>query len=89
MTTYSERPQSAHHTDFLANNAQVLAITAFFAVCVVVFSVTTDTFLSEGNVLNILRQAAPLLIIAVAMTFVITTGGIDLSVGLPWPLPTL
>ena len=33
------------------------------------------------NLLNILRQSAPLLIVAVAMTFVITTGGIDLSVG--------
>jgi simple sugar transport system permease protein len=34
----------------------------------------------RGNLLNILRQIAPLMIVAVAMTFVITTGGIDLSV---------
>jgi simple sugar transport system permease protein len=34
-----------------------------------------------GNVLNVVRQAAPVLIVAVAMTFVIVTGGIDLSVG--------
>ena len=33
------------------------------------------------NLLNLLRQSAPMLIVAVAMTFVITTGGIDLSVG--------
>ena len=45
------------------------------------FSVTTDTFLTPGNILNLLRQAAPMLVVAVAMTFVITTGGIDLSVG--------
>ena len=37
--------------------------------------------LSRVNLLNLLRQSAPLLIVAVAMTFVITTGGIDLSVG--------
>ena len=48
---------------------------------VVVFSLVTDTFLTQANLLNILRQIAPLMIVAVAMTFVITTAGIDLSVG--------
>jgi simple sugar transport system permease protein len=38
-------------------------------------------FISTGNLLNLLRQATPTLIVSVAMTFVITTGGIDLSVG--------
>lgn len=47
----------------------------------VFFSVTTDTFLTAGNLLNVVRQAAPILIVSVAMTFVIITGGIDLSVG--------
>jgi simple sugar transport system permease protein len=41
----------------------------------------TQTFLTTGNILNVLRQAAPTLIVAVAMTLVITSGGIDLSVG--------
>ena len=41
----------------------------------------TDAFLSATNLLNILRQAAPILVVAVAMTFVIITAGIDLSVG--------
>lgn len=41
----------------------------------------SDAFLSTGNLLNLLRQSAPMLIVAMAMTFVITTGGIDLSVG--------
>lgn len=59
----------------------VASIAAFFAVVVVLFAVITDTFLTEGNLLNILRQIAPLMIVAVAMTFVITTAGIDLSVG--------
>jgi len=59
----------------------VVSIAVFFAVMVVVFSLITDTFLTEANLLNILRQIAPLMIVAVAMTFVITTAGIDLSVG--------
>jgi simple sugar transport system permease protein len=41
----------------------------------------TSTFLTTGNILNVIRQAAPILIVAVAMTLVITTAGIDLSVG--------
>ena len=38
-------------------------------------------FLSYGNVTNVLARSAFIGIIAVGMTFVITTGGIDLSVG--------
>ena len=48
---------------------------------VLLFATVTDAFSSRVNLLNLLRQSAPLLIVAVAMTFVITTGGIDLSVG--------
>ncbi len=59
----------------------VLSIAVFFVVMTVTFSLITDTFLTETNLLNILRQIAPLMIVAVAMTFVITTAGIDLSVG--------
>ncbi len=59
----------------------VASIAAFFVVMVVLFSANTETFLTQANLLNILRQTAPLMIVAVAMTFVITTAGIDLSVG--------
>jgi ribose transport system permease protein len=44
-------------------------------------SVTTDTFLTTRNFLNILDQATVLGILAVGMTFVILIGGIDLAVG--------
>jgi simple sugar transport system permease protein len=63
------------------DNGGVLSIAAFFVVMAVTFSLITDTFLTEANLLNIVRQIAPLMIVAVAMTFVITTAGIDLSVG--------
>jgi len=45
------------------------------------FALTTDAFFTSGNLLNLVRQSAPTMIVAVAMTFVITTAGIDLSVG--------
>lgn len=81
MASYSERQTGSRLNDFLTDHAQVLSIALFFSLCVLVFSLSTSTFLTTGNLLNILRQAAPILIVAVAMTFVITTAGIDLSVG--------
>lgn len=68
-------------TAFFAENAQVSSIAAFLLFCVIGFSLSTDAFMSNANLLNLMRQSAPLMIVAVAMTFVITTGGIDLSVG--------
>jgi len=78
---YSERGKGSNLADFLAEHAQVLSISFFFIACVVFFSATTSTFLTSANLLNVLRQAAPILVVAVAMTFVIITAGIDLSVG--------
>lgn len=40
-----------------------------------------DNFLTEANLQNILRQNSMLALVALGMTFVILTGGIDLSVG--------
>ena len=67
--------------EFLSHNAQVSSIAVFLMVCIIGFSLSTDAFFTSSNLLNLLRQSAPLMIVAVAMTFVITTGGIDLSVG--------
>lgn len=44
-------------------------------------SLAGDAFLSPDNFANIVRQVSVIAIIAVGMTFVILTGGIDLSVG--------
>lgn len=81
MVTYTERSQGSALADFVGEHAQVLSIALFLLLCVVVFGLGTEAFLSAGNILNVVRQAAPILIVAVAMTLVITTGGIDLSVG--------
>lgn len=53
----------------------------FLAVFCVVLSVTTSGFLTEKNIINVLRQVSYNGVIAVGMTFVIITGNIDLSVG--------
>ena len=44
-------------------------------------SVTTASFATGNNMANLLRQGSMIAILAVGQTFVIITGGIDLSVG--------
>lgn len=54
-----------------------------FVVLFLFFAITQNSngFLSSTNLLNILRQTAIISVMAVAMTFVIASGEIDLSVG--------
>ena len=47
----------------------------------VIFSLTTDVFLTWRNALNVIDQITVLGILAIGMTAVIVIGGIDLSVG--------
>jgi ribose transport system permease protein len=51
------------------------------ALIVIVLSVISDDFLTVSNIFNVLRQISINALIAFGMTFVILTGGIDLSVG--------
>lgn len=48
---------------------------------IVFFSINSPFFLTTANVINIIRQIAIIGICAAGMTFVILTGGIDLSTG--------
>ncbi len=50
-------------------------------VIILFFTVTTDTFLTSKNILNICRQISMIGICSVGMTMVLLTGGIDISVG--------
>jgi ribose transport system permease protein len=46
-----------------------------------IFALSSSVFLSSANLMNIGRQTAVVALVSVGMTFVIITGGIDLSVG--------
>ena len=48
---------------------------------ILLFTFLTPNFMSTNNVVNILRQASINIVLAVGVTLVILTGGIDLSVG--------
>ena len=50
-------------------------------VLVVIFSVASPNFLRVNNLLNVLRQVAVIGILTAGMTYVIISGGMDLTVG--------
>ena len=56
-------------------------VIAFAVLCVVGVSTAGERFASVDNVMTILRLAAVIGVLSIGMTFVITGGGIDLSVG--------
>ena len=56
-------------------------ILVVLALLVMFFSAMTSSFLSVQNLFNIFRQVSITGIVAVGMTYVLLTGGLDLSVG--------
>ena len=52
------------------------------AVTVVFFAAMNPVFLQPGNLSNVLQGSAILMIVALGMTLIVATGGIDLSVGI-------
>ncbi|WP_175578103.1 ABC transporter permease subunit [Indiicoccus explosivorum] len=67
----------AANTSFL----QKVGPLAGLILIVLIISILNPDFLSLTNILNVLRQVSINALIAFGMTFVILTGGIDLSVG--------
>jgi ribose transport system permease protein len=64
---------------FLAKDG--VAIGVFLVVVIAIFSFLNPAFLSLNNFGNVAVQSAFILILAVGTTFVLTAGGIDLSIG--------
>lgn len=58
-----------------------LTLFALLLVLWLILGLSTTTFWTANNIANLLRQGAMIAILAVGQTFVIITGGIDLSVG--------
>jgi len=62
------------------NFGKLQSLIALFILCIV-FAVLSDKFFTVANGLNVMRQISVNICIAVGMTLVIITAGIDLSVG--------
>lgn len=77
LTETEERDARARIGTFAQKQGALILLVL---VCVVA-TARYEAFLMPENLLNVLRQNSMLGIIAVGMTFVILTGGIDLSVG--------
>ncbi len=60
---------------------EVAGILPILVIICILFAFLSPNFLTGGNIINILRQASINIVLATGMTFVILTGGIDLSVG--------
>jgi len=60
---------------------QVVSVTVALIVMVIVFGVINPSFFSGENTTNLLRQIVPIMIIGIGQSFVMITGGIDLSIG--------
>lgn len=87
MTTDLQRRESRSAADPASGRprrpAQLgqLVVPALLIVEVLVFSLLTDTFLTGGNIANILLNSADLALIAGGLTLVVILGGIDVSTG--------
>ncbi|GIP55025.1 MULTISPECIES: ABC transporter permease subunit [Paenibacillus] len=79
MTTKNEA--SAAKGFQLSQITQKLGPLLGLAILIIIVSILNPSFLEPLNILNLLRQVSINALIAFGMTFVILTGGIDLSVG--------
>ena len=65
----------------LGDLMQTVGILPILILIVAVFGFIAPNFFTDANLLNITRQASINIVLAAGMTFIILTGGIDLSVG--------
>ncbi|QIB35989.1 ABC transporter permease [Ancylobacter pratisalsi] len=77
MSDAAARPLNGFRLPSLSALGPLLAL----ILLVVLGALLNDNFLSSGNITNVLARSAFIGMIAVGMTFVITSGGLDLSVG--------
>lgn len=66
---------------FITANARQAGTVGVFILLCLVLSILTPHFLTTSNLLNVAQQTVINAVIAVGLTFVILSGGIDLSVG--------
>jgi ribose transport system permease protein len=67
--------------DLTSSLIQLAGMLPVLILICILFAVLTPNFLTENNIINVVRQASINIVLAAGMTFVILTGGIDLAVG--------
>ena len=66
---------------FSRRTVQNLVLLIILILFLIIFTIINPRFFSQRNITNIIRQSVAVLIMGCAMTFVINSGAIDLSVG--------
>lgn len=61
---------------FLKHNTLII-----FFILLIISSIASPSFLTKQNIFNVLRQQAPIVVMALGILLVLLTGGIDLSAG--------
>jgi len=84
MTEFRNAPRSPL-TNTVAR-IRSLDVVLVLAALVVAVSVAQPTFLQFGNLANVLGQWSPVMVMGVGMTYVVITGGFDLSVAATYSL---
>lgn len=60
---------------------QIVTVTIGLIVICVAFGLINPRFMSKENMINLLRQTVPFIIIGIGQSYVLITGNIDLSIG--------
>jgi ribose transport system permease protein len=80
-TTQTAAVAADKRKEFTRSMIQMAGMVPVLVVICVLFAFLTPNFLTQNNMVNVVRQASINIVLAAGMTFVILTGGIDLAVG--------
>src|ERR1700687_3626074 len=80
-TTDTSALAAAKRKEFTRSMIELAGMLPVLIVICILFAVLTPNFLTQNNIVNVVRQASINIVLAAGMTFVILTGGIDLAVG--------
>ncbi|MCC8179323.1 MAG: ABC transporter permease [Planctomycetes bacterium] len=81
MAEKTAAARSGGKNRYVAGLRNVIGILVAFVALFIILSVITNSFLTSQNLFNVTRQITVNMFLTCGMTFVILTGGIDLSVG--------
>src|ERR1700758_4878610 len=80
-TTETSALAAAKRKEFTRTMIELAGMLPGLIVICILFAVLTPNFLTQNNLVTVVRQASINIVLAAGMTFVILTGGIDLAVG--------
>jgi ribose transport system permease protein len=80
-TTETSALAAAKRKELTRSMVELAGMLPVLIVICILFAVLTPNFLTQNNLVNVVRQASINIVLAAGMTFVILTGGIDLAVG--------